>query len=1211
GRSVQRAPADSQALTDWKEKKWKPWAGDANTFLADESAVIAKAEIDSLLSISASHSLAGTAGDVTRIRLWSSKLGPLFAKIGFYLGEGWEKLEKFLQKLRDKFDKLKKKMPQAKNIKISGWKRKVLSLIVMGVKKGFAKLAEFTLRLFSGCITAIVDNAIESFWKKIEDETGLDELKEDFEAQLTELFKPFEEASEKIQTAAAQFEEKFKELETAIDTFKSFVETSAEVISLVGKLEWPIRGIFQAISCGIPPGWGCLWGLIGQVSMSVVLRVVTEFCAFQDLTNRMACKLLRTQLGGWYREKLQAAIDFVGLGERAKAAGPPCDFTGNFNCDLKPEEGCIKLPFGDPTAGSGGEPQQSSEPQPGNEPQQEKKPQPEAPEPKPQEPQPGQGPDEGEGESKRPSDTGQGGKGGQGYEKARQLIEQLAQQEVAKLLPCYEVSANVPATWDDVSRFLRMAGSAGITGDVLRALHHANCNPVTGRYSLPGMTLGLRSPPAGVNATAAPPAACSACISTPPSGGQPPPPGKQKPPPGGGKGQGEGGGGQGQGEGGGGQGEGGAGQQQKSPPPQPQDAEGGKPPEGKPPEGKPPQGKPPEGKPPEGKPPEGEPSEGKPPQGKPPEEEKEKLDWTKEDQDWLNKRLGQPSEEGKPESKTERLDRMETMQGVLQDWAERARQRGDEDTAEKIDGEVEKLKEQIREEQQAPPVQPKRMAPPGGGAGGVAAPPIVRGALRAPGRPLDAATRAFMEPRLGHDLGTVRVHTDGQAAASARAVQARAYTVGRDVVFGAGEFAPETAVGRRLLAHELAHVVQQAAGVPLRLARQADGKETADPAKNSACRIHFVQGRTEFTDVWEFDRCMKTIRAYLAGGGARTVTLHGYASEEGTADFNHKLSQKRADIVRLLLGQGGVPRSRMDTRAHGRDATYPTREENRRVEVVLAESTTMPADEITGAKPGSDLPQLHEPKTPKDPVGPAKPEGTPSAYCAPITPRALALLEHKRVRAIMMVFTEKFGTDTQDLWRTYLDTPKTGTRGTLPKRRLFADQTSRIVKEFREDPETLAQRRRLIDLLATRARREPDLIPPEGRTTDFLPFDTLLQSKDTKNLPMSFGDPANRIPGLIAGGFGTNSSDAGDDVRNVDGKFRITNQGGGTIRIQMQSVFDIFDAVDFCPGNPGGMLAQGITIPLSRLEATPDIPTYDTPFNVVAGCADDATFSLD
>ncbi|GAF51521.1 eCIS core domain-containing protein, partial [Rhodococcus wratislaviensis] len=89
------------------------------------------------------------------------------------------------------------------------------------------------------------------------------------------------------------------------------------------------------------------------------------------------------------------------------------------------------------------------------------------------------------------------------------------------------------------------------------------------------------------------------------------------------------------------------------------------------------------------------------------------------------------------------------------------------------------------------------------------APPIVNDVLRSPGEPLDAATRNYMEPRFGREFGTVRVHTDTKAAESAGAIDSHAYTVGHDVVFAAGRYAPATHYGRKLLAHELTHVAQQ------------------------------------------------------------------------------------------------------------------------------------------------------------------------------------------------------------------------------------------------------------------------------------------------------------------------------------------------------------------------------------------------------------------
>src|SRR5205814_551698 len=88
-------------------------------------------------------------------------------------------------------------------------------------------------------------------------------------------------------------------------------------------------------------------------------------------------------------------------------------------------------------------------------------------------------------------------------------------------------------------------------------------------------------------------------------------------------------------------------------------------------------------------------------------------------------------------------------------------------------------------------------------------PPIVHEVLRSPGQPLDAATRAFMEPRFGHDFSQIQVHTDSRASDSARSVDASAYTVGQHIVFSSGSYAPETAAGIGLLTHELTHAIQQ------------------------------------------------------------------------------------------------------------------------------------------------------------------------------------------------------------------------------------------------------------------------------------------------------------------------------------------------------------------------------------------------------------------
>jgi Domain of unknown function (DUF4157) len=97
------------------------------------------------------------------------------------------------------------------------------------------------------------------------------------------------------------------------------------------------------------------------------------------------------------------------------------------------------------------------------------------------------------------------------------------------------------------------------------------------------------------------------------------------------------------------------------------------------------------------------------------------------------------------------------------------------------------------------------------------------------GQPLDPATRSFMESRMGHSFDGVRVHTDARASESAQAVNAQAYTVGRDVVVQSDRYRPGTPDGDRLLAHELTHVVQQAAG-PVSGTTAPGGIQISDPS---------------------------------------------------------------------------------------------------------------------------------------------------------------------------------------------------------------------------------------------------------------------------------------------------------------------------------------------------------------------------------------------
>ena len=105
-------------------------------------------------------------------------------------------------------------------------------------------------------------------------------------------------------------------------------------------------------------------------------------------------------------------------------------------------------------------------------------------------------------------------------------------------------------------------------------------------------------------------------------------------------------------------------------------------------------------------------------------------------------------------------------------------------------------------------------------------------ALRGGGQPLPPSVRAFFEPRFGADFSQVRLHTNSAAAEAARAIQAKAFTAGQDVAFAAGEYVPDSAVGRKLLAHELTHTLQQKDGASLQSAELISQRD--DPAEREA-----------------------------------------------------------------------------------------------------------------------------------------------------------------------------------------------------------------------------------------------------------------------------------------------------------------------------------------------------------------------------------------
>ena len=201
-------------------------------------------------------------------------------------------------------------------------------------------------------------------------------------------------------------------------------------------------------------------------------------------------------------------------------------------------------------------------------------------------------------------------------------------------------------------------------------------------------------------------------------------------------------------------------------------------------------------------------------------------------------------------------------------------------------------------------------------AAGDAAPDIVHEVLEEPGKSLEASTREFFEPRLGRDLGSVRVHADARAAESARAVNALAYTVGRDLVFGHGQYAPDAAGGRRLLAHELAHVVQQGGATPR--VQRACGPAALGPPTPDCAPSDLGVGGWQFLFKVNCDELLPGEEAKvskLKKGSA--LDIHGSASLEGPAGFNVDLSCHRANKIADLVRAARPDCSITGTFKHG------------------------------------------------------------------------------------------------------------------------------------------------------------------------------------------------------------------------------------------------------------------------------------------------------
>ncbi|MFH0344338.1 MAG: DUF4157 domain-containing protein [Chromatiales bacterium] len=268
-------------------------------------------------------------------------------------------------------------------------------------------------------------------------------------------------------------------------------------------------------------------------------------------------------------------------------------------------------------------------------------------------------------------------------------------------------------------------------------------------------------------------------------------------------------------------------------------------------------------------------------------------------------------------------------------------------------------------------------------------PPVVYEVLKSSGQPLDPSTLAFMEPRFGHDFSFVRVHTDAKAAESARAVNALAYTVGRNVVFGAGQYAPGTTVGKRLLAHELTHVVQQerlkdiqfaatedapSKGLPRSMRYQPEENITLGGVEelipNQLYRVIGFDIGSADVNKRGIKEGLEPVIQYLltVDDAAPSVTITGLASESrlaGKGAFSY--GWDRADAIKHYLSLRGVSKIWIKTTTRGSIGAPPI---NTPPEVKAYWRAAILDIRLSGKpKPGRPYTGGFEPSVPSPPKG--------------------------------------------------------------------------------------------------------------------------------------------------------------------------------------------------------------------------------------------------
>ncbi|UWZ81736.1 eCIS core domain-containing protein [Occallatibacter riparius] len=480
------------------------------------------------------------------------------------------------------------------------------------------------------------------------------------------------------------------------------------------------------------------------------------------------------------------------------------------------------------------------------------------------------------------------------------------------------------------------------------------------------------------------------------------------------------------------------------------------------------------------------------------------------------------------------------------------------------------------------------------------APPIVHDVLRSPGHSLDRSARAFLEPRFNQDFTDVRIHTGEDAARSAAAVRALAYTVGNDIVFGSGSYAPHTESGRSLLAHELAHVIQQKGDSDnASLRRLGDTSQipqvlsctVPQAAAPPATDFVLFANNSSSLDSTATGKIANFVVNWRAAGTRPRVRIDGFASEPGDQALNWRLSCDRVSAVKAEMISPsadpgpGIPEGQIDAYMQGETTDFGAEASNRRVTLFLP-----------GAPPP---PEHHDP-----PPAQQQSSGTacarnpdcPDDYCRPFATQAEAIADRAANAATVLSRIGSANSRALPLFNAFVWNPAPA-----------GDISATYAEDFTRSLTTRAMSERIRAMLQDAFRTSPPTFPPGRNFIDVNIFSVLDPATVNAMLEreMVFTDPFT-VPGLIAGGIGKtqescrvgrNTEGAINDARSVTGTVNVIQNTDGTLLLTPSLTFTVVDTIDFCPGNCGGFPGTMLTVPLSRWEASSI--SGDVPFTVV------------